>query len=342
MKIEMGESLMYSWLRHVKICQVVQTNWKVSPSWTLSNKEMLINIMDNVSDFYKDKYDMDIFKKSSFEQLIRQAETDVIGISYNPEPFIYGIDVAFHENGLMYGNKFKTSADIIKKYVRTLMCIIGYMNFFEGEIIFATPNANNSILQELLPKLDDLRNILASMNINFNIKFFYNDGFYKSILSPIMIQSTGISDTSELFMRSYQMIKLFDGNKSNHITSSKTTEAYNDYMSISAFDELKIGKLVQITIPYMFEKELMSQSMIDSLCDKAHSKKLFGINFSVLKDITDCNNKDSMRMDSKGNYRYYSTPIKHHGKTYLLCQEWNERLHRKNYDIWYKSIIDIQ
>ena len=32
MKIEMGESLFYSWLRHVKECQIVQTNWKVSES----------------------------------------------------------------------------------------------------------------------------------------------------------------------------------------------------------------------------------------------------------------------------------------------------------------------
>lgn len=27
MKIEMGESLFYSWLRHVKECQIVQTSW---------------------------------------------------------------------------------------------------------------------------------------------------------------------------------------------------------------------------------------------------------------------------------------------------------------------------
>ena len=33
MKLEMGESLFYSWLRHVKGCQIVQTNWKISSSW---------------------------------------------------------------------------------------------------------------------------------------------------------------------------------------------------------------------------------------------------------------------------------------------------------------------
>ena len=30
MKIEMGKSFLYSWLRHVKECQIVQTNSKIS------------------------------------------------------------------------------------------------------------------------------------------------------------------------------------------------------------------------------------------------------------------------------------------------------------------------
>ena len=41
MKIEMGESLFYSWLRHIKGCQVVQTNWKASPQWPLGYREEL-------------------------------------------------------------------------------------------------------------------------------------------------------------------------------------------------------------------------------------------------------------------------------------------------------------
>ena len=45
MKIEMGESLFYSWLRHVKECQLVQTNWKVSPKWTLRHEEELERLM---------------------------------------------------------------------------------------------------------------------------------------------------------------------------------------------------------------------------------------------------------------------------------------------------------
>lgn len=33
MKIEMGESLALSWLRHVKKCSIVQANWKPSFEW---------------------------------------------------------------------------------------------------------------------------------------------------------------------------------------------------------------------------------------------------------------------------------------------------------------------
>lgn len=39
MKIEMGESLLLSWLRHIKECQLVQTNWKPSAKWEFKNKD---------------------------------------------------------------------------------------------------------------------------------------------------------------------------------------------------------------------------------------------------------------------------------------------------------------
>ncbi len=344
MKIEMGESLLYSWLKHAKECQIVQTNWKPSSSWKLHNNETLVNIMDIVSNFFQEKYGINIFKKSSLEQLLKQAEIDVIGISYNPEPIIYGVDVAFHENGLMYGNKVDTASIIIKKYVRTLMCIIGYFNYWDGEIIFASPNVNDNVINELIPKINDLKLLLKKLNINFKIKFFNNDDFYKSILSPIMLKSNDISDTSELFMRSYQLIKLFQKNN-NRIDNSagNTNNNTNDseYISISALDELKIGKTVQITIKYILENNLIDNNTLVLLQNKDYCKNIFGINFAVLKDISNCDNKNEMRLDSRGYSRYYTTPLEYNGKSYLLCQEWNDKLHRGKYDKWYKPIINL-
>ena len=56
MKIEIGESLMSSWLRHVKHCQIVQSNWKPSvTTWKLHNEELVKEIMHSVSNTVKER-----------------------------------------------------------------------------------------------------------------------------------------------------------------------------------------------------------------------------------------------------------------------------------------------
>jgi hypothetical protein len=54
MKIEVGESLMLSWLRHAKKCQSVQLNWKPSMNqWSLENEEEIESIINKVGDFFR-------------------------------------------------------------------------------------------------------------------------------------------------------------------------------------------------------------------------------------------------------------------------------------------------
>lgn len=65
MKIEMGESLLYSWLRHIKMCQVVQNNWKVSAQWNLSNARDLESLMEQANKYYYQKYGYSVFKQNT-------------------------------------------------------------------------------------------------------------------------------------------------------------------------------------------------------------------------------------------------------------------------------------
>lgn len=51
MKIEIGESLLYSWLRHEKKCQLVQMNWKASPAWELKHAGEVENVINKVGAF---------------------------------------------------------------------------------------------------------------------------------------------------------------------------------------------------------------------------------------------------------------------------------------------------
>ena len=75
MKIEMGESLFYSWLRHVKECQVVQMNWKASPSWQLRDERRIKKIHE-LPTHTSNKYGYGVIKNNSLSQLLMQAEVD--------------------------------------------------------------------------------------------------------------------------------------------------------------------------------------------------------------------------------------------------------------------------
>ncbi len=151
----MGESLFYSWLRHVKECQVVQTNWKVSSQWNLQHEDELETIMKNADEQFKGKYGYNIFKQnSSLSQIIQQGECDVVGISFqNGINQVYAVDVAFHGAGLNYGTREETVMKVIAKSIRTAICLYGYMEVKDAEIIFASPKINNHNNPSLSPMI---------------------------------------------------------------------------------------------------------------------------------------------------------------------------------------------
>ena len=125
MKIEMGESLFYSWLRHVQACQIVQTNWKVSQNWELQHETEIESMMKVIDNHFKNKYGYNVFKRNvSHRQLLQQAECDAIGIKLNnSEIKTFAIDVAFHSSGLKYGNKSTTVEEIAKLRKHETLCI---------------------------------------------------------------------------------------------------------------------------------------------------------------------------------------------------------------------------
>jgi len=226
MKIEMGESLFYSWLRHVKDCQIVQTNWKISKSWTLHNEDKIEEIIDETKKIFSGTDYSDLYKKNSIKQLLEQAEVDVLGICVSSLE-VYAIDVAFHESGLNYGSKEETISRVIKKFIRTALCILGYFNLTSGEIYFASPKINPNIMNSLVNETQKLNGFFKEKGLKFNFRLIANDEFKDKILADIIKTSESVSDTSELFMRSYQMIKLLvnmrssKNNSNNEISSSE-------------------------------------------------------------------------------------------------------------------------
>jgi hypothetical protein len=65
-KIEIGESLIHSWLRHVQGCTVTQASWKPSPTWTMARERELKETFGVIRKFASDTIGVQIFKNGDF------------------------------------------------------------------------------------------------------------------------------------------------------------------------------------------------------------------------------------------------------------------------------------
>ena len=205
-KIEIAESLIASYLKHVKKCLIVQTNWGVSSNWDI--EETANNQTQAVYDKIITHSEFsDVFKKSELNQILRQSEVDAIGISISLNK-IFLTEIAFHEGGLNYtGGKSETKKRIIKKLLRAYLTALQLFPNYSYEVIFAYPKVNPAPEKEIKEFFELLNNDFSSEQISF--KYFSNEEFEKEILLPTIELSKAEADTSELFMRAIKLVELF-------------------------------------------------------------------------------------------------------------------------------------
>lgn len=312
MKIEIAESLIYSYLKHNEGCRFVQTNWMTSGKWIVTEYEkerarLLFNKISN-SEFF-----VGIFKNSSFEQLIKQAEIDVLGIN-TTENTIYGIDVAFHSAGLNYGSKEKTALTIIKKIFRTVFIMQTYFNENEKfNSYFITPKVNPAtkvLIDDLMVKAKEI------INDDFiSIEFISNEQFYTEIVDPLLENTDDEHDTAELFSRAVKLLKL-DNRKTHSAEVNLKLKVTRISSTKKEVNGMKIGQFAQYSFRKAYELNLISVSEINQLQNPQYSKLTFNSNFEVLK------NQNQPIKDEYGRTRYYSREI--FCGNYHLTSQWIE------------------
>lgn len=319
MKIEMGESLFYSWLRHVKDCQVVQNNWKPSPHWTLLHTDELENLWKAFDSEFQEKFGYNVFKKNtSLSQLLHQTECDALGINIQDGSMqYYTVDVAFHEAGLNYGTREETVTKVVAKCIRTAFCLYGYMNSRKAEIVFASPKINPSVLGDIEPCISYLNQAFKNNGFDYTIRVLCNDEFNTLVMKPILIASEGVADTAELFMRAYQLFSMFDNDKPSRSQTSRTvTTAPSTTKDISpdSYNELKIGRLAQTVLRDILENSSLSEEELQQLQTTDYSKQMFDLQYPLLVSAT----------GSFDPARYYVKPLNIGGKRFFLCSQWFE------------------
>lgn len=313
MKLEIAESLIYSYLKHAEGCRIVQTNWRTSGKWVITEYEterarLLFNKISE-SDIFSG-----VFKNSSFDQLIKQAEIDVLGIN-TAEDTIYGIDIAFHSSGINYGSNTETSFRIIKKIFRTIFIMQTFFDENEKfKSYFVTPKVNPAtkfLIDDLILKA---REIIEDENIS--IEFISNEQFYTEIVDTCLENIDEEHDTTELFSRAVKLLKLDNRTKSidNEIfVKPVTTRKSSDKRTVNG---MKIGQFVRYSFKKAYEQNLISDGEINNLQKPEYSKRIFNSNFEVLK------NQNRPIEDESGYPRYYAKDI--FCGNYHLTSQWVE------------------
>ncbi len=202
MKIEIGESLGYSYLRHVKECWLVQTNWKPSPHWPRFMDNTELDEMFAAMKRRFDDADGKVFKQTkTAAQFIQQAEIDVMGV--DREGGVYAIDVAFHEAGLNYLGGPENR--VLKKLLRTMLTLQAYHpTETQLNICFASPKVNPGVQRPLEALFDNLRDEYPEVVWDL----LTNEAFAERLLQPTLQKATAVNDTAELFMRASKLLDL--------------------------------------------------------------------------------------------------------------------------------------
>lgn len=319
MKIEVGESLFLSWLKHVKECQLVQMNWKASRNWELRDKDVLDRLMQISSELFQDKYGYNLYKGiRSVDQLIGQAEIDLIGTNFSyDQSHIYAVDVAFHEGGLLYGSRDETVSVVIKKCLRTAMCLHGYFGPIVGTILFASPKVTPSIYSLLMGCIADINQVIMDSGLNFTVRILVNDDFREKILEPVIGVLGNVADTSELFLRSLQMYNLFAAVKPIAKSSMPIIKGKG-----AGLEEMKIGAIVKTALVRLLESGKVTREEVEKLQTKEYSRDTFHIQYPLLQ-------KAALTQGISPD-RYYTNTVNIFGEEFFLCSEWYETTANNN------------
>lgn len=208
MKIEMSESLVASWLKHVKHCIVVNTNWKASPYWTPATtdarigqicdlaagyfNERRLRILDTANEQdevarreIEDDADLDTV---DWQNMLLQTECDAVGLAYSENQggtLVYAVESAFHRNKIQYSKQRRswkrlhlqgntvTAWNVALKMFKNALSMFRWYGVRNAHIVFVAPMSSVPVEREILSACSIVEDFYQQQGFNFDFEFYF-------------------------------------------------------------------------------------------------------------------------------------------------------------------------
>ena len=300
MKIEIGESVGYSYLRHVKKCLVVQTNWKYSPAW---ERRATDGKIEQLFQDMKTEFGDEVFKKNSgVEQVLKQGEMDVVGV--DAQNNIHVLEVAFHEAGLGAKYALTVPKKMLKIYLLLRCCFPAEWKATVGFVSPRTSPQQADMLKSEFKKLQD-----RYADVEWNL--WMNESFSR-MLHDTIEASQGNADSSELFLRAGKLMHIADK------SVRKMANGDSAERDGGTHPNPRLQPIICNIMKTLLEENPLPSEAIEKLMDLNYCHEQgFAISFPIL----------SQQRFVSGQPRYYA---QHYPGGYYLSSEWAQRQHVHN------------
>lgn len=238
MKIEMSESLVTSWLKHVKHCIVVNTNWKASPYWTPAITDQKISEICNAATHYFIDHKLRILEAGeldehlngggnvcSWQSMLLQTECDAVGVAHSQDEtglHVYAVESAFHRNGVQYSKRKSTwsrldlsGADVTAwnialKLFKNALSMYRWYGKKNTSVVFVAPMSSVPVEQKIIEAVNVVKDFYHEIQLGFDFELYFEHAtpgaagsFSECVKSPVNLAASVVDDTSELYLRGH-------------------------------------------------------------------------------------------------------------------------------------------
>ncbi len=230
--------------------------------------------------------------------VFQQTECDVIGLNIDgSDRTVYAVEVAYHKGGLGYTNNVQT---IREKCIRIAACMRACFPRHTIKIYFTSPKVGNTLMTQIKQAIDVLlNNAIQSFDPNITIQTILDSDFTRRIITPLIICQDEITDSSEAFVRSCQMLMLHQPSIIN----------CQNYMTYDTFDEFPTpGVLAKFVMVQILKRMPISLQDFKDLMNQTYCINNFGMgSWTVVTNALNAANRshywvDPFRGGSKQNF----------------------------------------